>query len=114
MDNCSDIALVSVAVKLIPKMYVSTFHMPRKTYQASVSCHIVQPDTLLLQSLTLLPGFLVTYDFTPMVVRHVELRENWLVSLSLMSGIVGGVFVSVDTGSGCLDNSDQAMAKKMD
>ncbi len=114
MDNGSGVALASVSVKLVPTTYVVTFRAPRETYQASVSRHIVQPETLASQRSTMLPGLLVTYDFTPLAVRHVESRENWLVFLSSMIGIVGGVFVSVSAVSGCLVDSVQAVAKKMD
>jgi hypothetical protein len=114
MDNGSGVALASVSVKLVPTTYVRTYRAPRETYQASVSRHIVQPETLASQRSTMLPGLLVTYDFTPLAVRHVESRENWLVFLSSMIGIVGGVFVSVSAVSGCLVDSVQAVAKKMD
>lgn len=54
------------------------------------------------------------YDFTPLAVRHVDSRENVFVFLSSLVGIVGGVFVTVKLVSGCLVNSAQAVAKKMD
>ncbi|KAL3785386.1 hypothetical protein ACHAW5_007863 [Stephanodiscus triporus] len=114
MDNGSGVALAAVSVKLVPTTYVRTFHAARETYQASVSRHIVQPETLASQRSTMLPGLLITYDFTPLAVRHVESRENWLVFLSSMVGIVGGVFVTVSAVSGCLVDSVQAVAKKID
>ena len=114
MDNGSGVALANVAVKLVPTTYKRTFHSARETYQASVSRHIVQPETLAAQRSTLLPGLLITYDFTPLAVRHVESRENGFVFLSSLVGIVGGVFVTVGLVSGCLVNSAQAVAKKMD
>lgn len=114
MDNGSGVALANVAVKLVPTTYKRTFHSAQETYQASVSRHIVQPETLAAQRSTLLPGLLITYDFTPIAVRHVESRENWFVFLSSLVGIVGGVFVTVGLVSGCLVNSAQAVAKKMD
>ncbi|KAL7546250.1 hypothetical protein ACHAWF_009586 [Thalassiosira exigua] len=114
MDNGSGVALANVAVKLVPTTYKRTFRPAKETYQASVSRHIVQPETLAAQRSTLLPGMLVTYDFTPLAVSHVESRENWFVFLSSLVGIVGGVFVMVGLVSGCLVNSAQAVAKKMD
>jgi len=114
MDNGSGVALANVAVKLVPTTYKQTFHSAQETYQASVSRHIVQPETLAAQRSTLLPGLLITYDFTPLAVRHVESRENWFVFCSSLVGIVGGVFVTVGLVSGCLVNSAQAVAKKMD
>ena len=114
MDNGSGVALANVAVKLVPTIYKRTFHSAQETYQASVSRHIVQPETLAAQRSTLLPGLLITYDFTPLAVSHVESRENWFVFVSSLVGIVGGVFVTVGLVSGCLVNSAQAVAKKMD
>jgi hypothetical protein len=75
--------------------------------------HIVQPETLGLQRSMLLPVLLVMYDFTPLAVQHVESRKNWLVFLSSMIGIVGGICVSVSTVSSCLVDLVQALAKKM-
>mmetsp|Transcript_30512 Transcript_30512/g.61227 ORF Transcript_30512/g.61227 Transcript_30512/m.61227 type:complete len:353 (-) Transcript_30512:1803-2861(-) len=114
MDNGSGVALANVAVKLVPTTYKRTFHSERETYQASVSRHIVEPATLAAQRSMLLPGLMITYDFTPLAVRHVEKRENVFVFLSSLVGIVGGVFVTVGLVSGCLVNSAQAVAKKMD
>ncbi len=114
MDNGSGVALANVAVKLVPTTYKRTFHSERETYQASVSRHIVEPATLAAQRSMLLPGLMITYDFTPLAVRHVEKRENLFVFLSSLVGIVGGVFVTVGLVSGCLVNSAQAVAKKMD
>ena len=114
MDNGSGVALANVAVKLVPTTYKRTFHSAQETYQASVSRHIVQPETLAAQRSTLLPGLLITYDFTPLAVSHIESRENWFVFLSSLVGIVGGVFTTVGLVSGFLVNSAQAIAKKMD
>ena len=41
------------------------------------------------------------YDFTPLAMRHMEVRENWLVFLSSLVRIVGGIFVAVGLVSGC-------------
>ncbi|KAL7429394.1 hypothetical protein ACHAXH_001043 [Discostella pseudostelligera] len=114
MDNGSGVALANVMVKLVPTTYQRTFHAAQETYQASITRHIVQPETLASQQSTLLPGLLITYDFTPLAVRHVESRENWLVFVSSLLGIVGGVFVTVSLVSGFVVNSAQAVAKKMD
>lgn len=114
MDNGSGVALANVAVKLVPTTYSRPFRSDRETYQASVGRHIVQPETLAAQRSSLLPGMSISYDFTPIAVRHSETRENWMVFLSSLAGIVGGVFVTVGLVTGCLVNSAQAVAKKMD
>jgi len=61
-----------------------------------------------------LPGLVVTYDFTPLTVHHSEGRDNFLVFLSSLISIVGGVFVTVGMLTGCLVHSAQAVAKKID
>lgn len=114
MDNGSGVALASVIVKLVPTSYIRPFHSDMETYQASVARHIVQPETLANQRSTMLPGLSVTYDFTPLAVKHVEYRENWLIFLSSMIGVVGGVYVTVSAVSGMVVDSVQAVAKKLD
>lgn len=114
MDNESGVALANVAVKLVPTTYKRSFYAAKETYQASVSRHIVQPETLAAQQSTLLPGLMLTYDFTPLAVSHLEIRENWLVFMSSLVSIVGGVFVTVGLVSGCLVDSTMAVAKKFD
>jgi len=115
MDNGSGVALASVIVKLVPTSYIRPFHSVMETYQASVARHIVQPETLANQRSTMLPGLLVTYDFTPLAVKHVEHRgENFLIFLSSMIAVVGGVYVTVSAVSGMVVDSVQAVAKKLD
>jgi len=70
--------------------------------------------TLAAQRSMLLPGLMIMYDFTPLVVRHVEKRDHLFVFLSSFVGILGGVFVTVGLVSGSLVNSAQAVAKKVD
>jgi hypothetical protein len=43
------VALANVAVKLVPTTYKKTFHAAKETYQASMSRHIMQPETLATQ-----------------------------------------------------------------
>lgn len=114
MDNESGVALANVAVKLVPTTYQRSFHAAKETYQASVSRHIVQPETLAAQQSNMLPGLLLNYDFTPLAIRHAEIRENWMVFMSSLVSIVGGVFVTVGLISGCLVDSARAVTKKMD
>lgn len=115
IDNDSGVALNSINVKLVPTVYSrGLLGMTRNTYQSSVAQHIVQPQTLAAQRSPMLPGLLVSYDFTPLAVHHVEGRDNFLVFLGSLVSIVGGVFVCVGLVTGCLVNSASAVAKKMD
>mmetsp|Transcript_6998 Transcript_6998/g.20971 ORF Transcript_6998/g.20971 Transcript_6998/m.20971 type:complete len:369 (-) Transcript_6998:508-1614(-) len=116
IDNDSGVALNSVAVKLVPTVYSRGLFLSlaRQTYQASVAAHVVQPQTLAAQRSVMLPGLMVSYDFTPLAVHHVEGRDNIFVFLGSLVSIVGGVFVTVGLVTGCLFNSAAAVAKKMD
>eukprot|EP00956_Cyclotella_meneghiniana_P027708 scaffold62806_cov74-Cyclotella_meneghiniana.AAC.5 len=114
IDNESGVALAKVAVKLVHTTYQRTFSAPKESYQASVVKYIIQPEVLAEQQSTLLPGLMMMYDFTPLAVRHLETRENWLVFLSSLVSIIGGVFVTVGLVTGCLIDSAKAVAKKID
>ena len=83
-------------------------------YQSSVTHTFVKPETLAGSNTGMLPGLVMTYDFTPLAVRHEEYRESFLVFLSSLVSIVGGVFVTVGLVTGCLVHSAAAVAKKMD
>lgn len=107
------IALEQVNVKLIPTMH-QTFLSSRMTYQMSVVDLTVQPQTLVAQGVPSLPGLSIAYDFTPLTVHQTSARENFLVFLSSLLSIVGGVFVTVGLLTGCLLHSAQAVAKKID
>ena len=107
------IALQQMHVKLIPTLY-QRFLTSSHTYQLSVVDHTVQPETLVAKGVPLLPGMSVSYDFTPLAVHHVESRENFLVFLSSLVAIVGGVFVTVGLATGLLVHSAAAVAKKLD
>jgi Endoplasmic reticulum vesicle transporter len=83
-------------------------------YQMSVVDITVQPSALIATGAQQLPGLTVTYDFTPLTVHHSDGRESFLVFLSSLISIVGGVFVTVGLVTGCLVHSVEAVAKKID
>ena len=100
-------------VKLIPTVRQGWF-FAENTYQTSVVDTIIQPQTLVANQVQQLPGFTMTYDFTPLTVYHREGRDSFLIFLSSLISIVGGVFVTVGLLTGCLVHSAQAVAKKID
>ena len=112
-NNMGGIALESIQVKLVPTLYQGMFSS-QDTYQYSVVTHTVQPETLVAHGVPLLPGLSLNYDLTPLAVHHKEGRDPFLVFLSSLVSIVGGVFVTVGLFAGCVAHSAQAVAKKMD
>lgn len=107
------IAVAQTQVKLIPTVSVGSFYN-ELMYQMSIVDIIVQPHTLVAQGGQQLPGLTVSYDFTPLTVHHSDGREPFLVFISSLISIVGGVFVTVTMLTGCLVNSVQAVSKKLD
>ena len=105
--------LAHIDVRLIPTRY-QRFFTSRDYNQLSVTQHIVQPETLMLQNAPQLPGMALLYDFTPLRVDYVETRDNIFGFISSVVSIVGGVFVTVGLVTGCLLHSAAAVAKKMD
>eukprot|EP00529_Nitzschia_sp_RCC80_P026036 CAMPEP_0113516116 /NCGR_PEP_ID=MMETSP0014_2-20120614/41359_1 /TAXON_ID=2857 /ORGANISM="Nitzschia sp." /LENGTH=346 /DNA_ID=CAMNT_0000412835 /DNA_START=40 /DNA_END=1081 /DNA_ORIENTATION=+ /assembly_acc=CAM_ASM_000159 len=74
----------------------------------------VQPETMVAQGVSSQPGLSLVYDINPLSVVLNEGRENILVFVSSLCGIVGGVFVTVSLLTGCLVHSAAAVAKKVD
>jgi Endoplasmic reticulum vesicle transporter/Endoplasmic Reticulum-Golgi Intermediate Compartment (ERGIC) len=107
------IAVAQTQVKLIPTIHVGSFYN-EQMYQMSVIDIMIQPHTLVAQGGQQLPGLTVSYDFTPLTVHHSDGREPFLVFISSLLSIVGGVFVTVGMLTGCLVHSAQAVAKKID
>lgn len=115
VENDTGMAVTYLAVKLIPTNYKRAGRRPKEMFQTSMTKHVLQPQTLAKsRTRMLLPGFMLQYDFSPLVVEHVESRENFIMFLSSLISIVGGVFVTIGLVSGCLVSSAQAVAKKMD
>eukprot|EP00977_Amphora_coffeiformis_P026230 scaffold24898_cov173-Amphora_coffeaeformis.AAC.3 len=113
-NSFGGIALEQVQVKLVPTLYAGILTESDTTYQMSVTDHTVQPQTLVAHGVPHLPGLLVSYDFSPLAVRHSSGRDNIFIFLSSLISIVGGVFVTVGLVTGCLVHSAQAVAKKVD
>ena len=112
-NDYSGIALDQIQVKLVPTM-VNSWLSTSRFYQMSVVDHQVQPQTLVAHGVPHLPGLLVAYDFNPLAVHHSDGRDSFLVFLSSLISIVGGVFVTVGLVTGCLVHSAKAVAKKID
>jgi hypothetical protein len=107
------VALEEIDVKLVPTQQLGFFGI-QDSYQLSVKDHTVQPQTMVDSKVSQYPGLAITYDFTPLAVHYDSGRESFLVFLSSLISIVGGVFVTVGLVTGCLVHSAQAVAKKID
>lgn len=112
-NRMGGIALENIQVKLVPTVYTGLFSS-QNTYQTSVVEHTVQPETMVAQGVSLLPGLALGYDVSPLSVHHIDGRDNFFVFLSSLVSIVGGVFVTVGLLTGCLVHSAAAVAKKVD
>lgn len=112
-NNMGGIALENVQVKLVPTL-VNGWFTTSKTYMMSVIAHAVHPETMVAQGVAMMPGLALAYDVTPLAVHHDEGRDNFIVFLSSLVSIVGGVFVTVGLLTGCLVHSAQVVAKKVD
>jgi hypothetical protein len=112
-NKMSGVALENIKIQLIPTIY-NGFLTSQKTYQHSVVSHTVQPESMVNQGAALLPGLVMSYDVTPLAVRHEIGRDNIFVFLSSLVSIVGGAFVTVGLFTGCLVHSAKTVAKKVD
>ncbi|KAL7573034.1 hypothetical protein ACA910_018726 [Epithemia clementina (nom. ined.)] len=112
-NNFGGVALEQIEVKLVPTQFQDSWSS-KIMYQMSVTDHQVQPATLVAHGVPHLPGVLVSYDFSPIAVRHHGGRDNLLVFLSSLVSIVGGVFVTVGMLTSCLVHSAKVVAKKVD
>mmetsp|Transcript_34667 Transcript_34667/g.84078 ORF Transcript_34667/g.84078 Transcript_34667/m.84078 type:complete len:342 (-) Transcript_34667:90-1115(-) len=112
-NKMGGIALENIQVKLVPTFYSGLFSS-KKTYQQSVVSHTVQPEHMVTQGVALLPGLAMSYDLTPLAVRHEIGRDNIFAFLSSLMSIVGGAFVTVSLFTGLLVHSAAAVAKKVD
>jgi hypothetical protein len=113
IQNHGGIGLEEMDVKLVPTQQ-STWLGIQNSYQLSINGHSVQPATMVESKISQYPGLAITYDFSPLAVHYTSGRENYLVFLSSLISIVGGVFVTVGLVTGCVVHSAQAVAKKID
>ena len=113
-NSFGGLALEQIEVKLVPTQLHGGLLSSKLMYQTSVTDHQVQPATLVAHGVPQLPGLFVSYDFSPIAVRHHGGRDNILVFLSSLVSIVGGVFVTVGMLTSCLVHSAKAVSKKVD
>jgi hypothetical protein len=113
VNTKDSITIEQVMVKLVPTVYPS-WQLQKHSYQMSVAEHRITAESLILRRDRYLPGLRITYDFTPLAVHYSSGRSNFLVFLSSLISIVGGVFVTVSLITGCVVHSAQAVSKKVD
>jgi len=107
------IAHTSLSVTLIPTRLERFARRSVDTYQASVGKTVIEAENL-IRSGAAAPGLSIQYDFSPLAVHHVQSRENVLVFLSSLVGIVGGAFVTFGLVGRGLVSSASAVTKKVD
>jgi hypothetical protein len=112
-NDFGGVGLEEIGVKIVPTQ-LSSFFGIMDCYQLSVNDHTVQPSTMVDSKISRFPGLAITYDFTPLAVHYTSGRDNFLVFLSSLISIVGGVFVTVGLVTGCMVHSAKAVAKKID
>lgn len=110
----SSVGLAAFNVKLIPTQHKRPARRVQELLQTSVSDYSIPAPILAMTNPPKVPGFWMHYDVSPISVHHLESRENFMIFLSDVISIVGGVFVTVGLVSACLINSASAVAKKMD
>jgi len=109
-----NIGLSNVVVKIIPTKYKTSMFFPTQNmHQISVTQHTLESSAF-LGDLYALPGLSITYDFTPIMVKHNSGRDTVFTFITNLVSIVGGVFVTVELVSGFLITGAAAVAKKMD
>jgi len=113
VNDFGGVAIEQIQVKLVPTVSQGLLFR-ENSYQTSVVDHTIQPSTLVSMGVQMLPGLVLSYDFTPLTVHHSEGRDNFFVFLSSLISIVAGVFVTVGMVTGCLVHSASAVAKKID
>ena len=112
-NDYGGIAVESINVKLVPTLSRGVI-MDETSYQTSVVEHTIQPQTLVANGVSHLPGLVVSYDFAPLMVDLDADREGILIFVSNLISIVAGVFVTVSLVTGCLVQSAAVVAKKID
>eukprot|EP00980_Cylindrotheca_fusiformis_P020980 scaffold7987_cov200-Cylindrotheca_fusiformis.AAC.9 len=112
-NKLGGIALENIQIKLVPTIYTGLF-TSKRAYQHSVVSHTVQPDHMMNAGMAMLPGLAMSYDLTPLAVKHEVGRDNIFVFLSSLMSIVGGAFVTVGLFTGCLVHSAAVVSKKVD
>jgi Endoplasmic reticulum vesicle transporter/Endoplasmic Reticulum-Golgi Intermediate Compartment (ERGIC) len=113
INSKDSITVDQVLIKLVPTLYPSWLQ-EKQSYQLSVSEHQITAESLIMRSDAYLPGLRVSYDFTPLAIHQSSGRSNFLVFLSSLISIVGGVFVTVGLVTGLVIHSAQAVSKKVD
>mmetsp|Transcript_12890 Transcript_12890/g.30431 ORF Transcript_12890/g.30431 Transcript_12890/m.30431 type:complete len:373 (-) Transcript_12890:207-1325(-) len=112
-----------IGVKLIPTIHASPGIFDRifgnggrPYYQMSVVEHMIQPETMIRQKGSSMPGIVVNYDVTPLAVHINEINEDggFFGFLSSLIAIVGGCFVTVGLFGRCAVGSVEAISKKVD
>ncbi|VDL64285.1 unnamed protein product [Nippostrongylus brasiliensis] len=96
-------------VKVVPTSYVSMNGQVEDSHQFSVTTH--QKD--ISKGISGIPGFVVQYEFSPLMVRYEERRQHLITFLVSLCAIIGGVFTVAQLIDSMIYHSSRAIERKL-
>ncbi|CAF0850756.1 unnamed protein product [Didymodactylos carnosus] len=101
-------------VKIVPTSYVYLNNTQIMTNQYSVTKHRKNIQKLLDASDHMLPGFFVTYEISPMMVKLIEQRRSFAHFITSVCAIIGGVFTVASLLDAFVYRSSCLLLKKLE
>lgn len=96
-------------VKVVPTSYVSMDGRVEESHQFSVTTH--RKD--IAKGVSGIPGFVVQYEFSPLMVRYEERRQHLITFLVSLCAIIGGVFTVAQLIDTMIYHSSRVIEKKL-
>ncbi|KAK6031404.1 hypothetical protein OSTOST_02436 [Ostertagia ostertagi] len=96
-------------VKVVPTSYVRMDGRVESSHQFSVTTH--QKDRS--KGVSGIPGFVVQYEFSPLMVRYEERRQHLITFLVSLCAIIGGVFTVAQMLDSMIYHSSRVIERKL-
>ncbi|KAK6740623.1 hypothetical protein RB195_008841 [Necator americanus] len=96
-------------VKVVPTSYVHMDGRVENSHQFSVTTH--QKD--ITKGMSGIPGFIVQYEFSPLMVRYEERRQHLITFLVSLCAIIGGVFTVAQLIDSMIYHSSRVLERKL-
>ncbi|VDO31717.1 unnamed protein product [Haemonchus placei] len=96
-------------VKVVPTSYTHMDGRVESSHQFSVTTH---RKNILLGS-SGIPGFVVQYEFSPLMVRYEERRQHLITFLVSLCAIIGGVFTVAQLIDSVIYHSSRVLERKL-
>ncbi|EYB86539.1 hypothetical protein Y032_0277g1125 [Ancylostoma ceylanicum] len=96
-------------VKVVPTSYVHMDGREENSHQFSVTTH--QKD--IAKGMSGIPGFVVQYEFSPLMVRYEERRQHLITFLVSLCAIIGGVFTVAQLIDSMIYHSSRVLERKL-